>query len=157
MKEVDHQRHIKQSVIRQGGYSFKLSNQFSIGIPDLLIALPPFVPILAEVKTLGECGDDFSRQLGVSPKQKDELRKLVTPYRQYLRRDLRMGILLVHVVWQKQHRLIPLPWDAERLDGATVARVPELGKRQRGSNGEEPWYDMDYILSSIDTPTMKGI
>ena len=79
VKEVDHQRDIKDSVIRQGGYSFKMSNRFLIGVPDLYIAMPGFPVVLLEVKrnddyaTSGKAGhlrDDLTE------KQKSTLSKV---------------------------------------------------------------------------------
>lgn len=153
MKETDHQTQIKLSVLKQGGYAFKLSNQFTIGIPDLLIMLPPFVPCIAEVKTLGECVEDFDRKLDLSPKQKLEISKMNSVYAAAIPAiQPRVAFILVHLVWQKQHRLIPLPGGTERLTGHMVAGLGELGKRQRGSDGAPPWYEMRPLLNHLNIP-----
>lgn len=72
-RELDIQREICQSVRKDGGWARKLTNRFTIGIPDLLVALYPFVPCLLEVKDLGEVGEMFHRKLNVTEKQRHEL------------------------------------------------------------------------------------
>lgn len=151
MKETDHQTQIKLSVRRQGGYSFKLSNRFTIGIPDLLIALPPFAPCLAEVKDLGECVADFSRKLDVSPKQAYELKAMNEPYKEWGP----VGILLITLGLEGTGRiLVPLPQGTERLTGLMVATSTHFGKRQRGADSAPPWYDMMEILAMGRIPKL---
>lgn len=71
--ELKVQADIVKSVKADGGWAKKLSHRFVIGIPDLLIALYPTIPFLAEVKDLGEVGATFSRKVDTSPKQAHEL------------------------------------------------------------------------------------
>lgn len=154
MKETDHQTQIKLSVKRQGGYSFKLSNRFTIGIPDLLIALPPFVPCLAEVKDLGECVREFSRKLDVSPKQGHELKAINDAYISH-----RVAILLVTLHWQGEGQiLVPLPHHCRQLTGEMLRGGKDTiyYTRQRGQDSAPPWYDMQAVLEGINVAKVKG-
>jgi hypothetical protein len=72
-KELAVQAAIRKSVIADGGYSHKLTNQFTVGIPDLLVAMWPYIPCIVEVKDLGVVVDEFDRKLDVTPKQTHEL------------------------------------------------------------------------------------
>jgi len=79
VKEVDHQRDIKESAVREGGYSFKMSNRFLIGVPDLYIAVPGFPVVLLEAKR----NDDYATpgkaahlRDGLTEKQKSTLSKV---------------------------------------------------------------------------------
>jgi hypothetical protein len=79
VKEVDHQRDIKESAIREGGFSFKMSNRFLIGVPDLYIAMPGYPACLLEVKR----NDDYATpgvaghlRDGLTEKQKSTLSKV---------------------------------------------------------------------------------
>lgn len=78
--ELAFQTNIIKSVRRDGGYGRKMSNRFAIGVPDLLIGLQPFPPCYVECKDLGEVVDRFDRTLGVTPKQREEMRLLSEPY-----------------------------------------------------------------------------
>lgn len=138
MKETDLQFHIKSSVIKDGGYSKKLSNRFTIGIPDLVIILPPFAPCFAEVKELGECVEDFDRQIGVTDKQTHELNKMSAPYTKPsgvngILITPAVSLILVGLVWQGERRLVPLPRGSERLSAGLMADRTSLGKRGVGN------------------------
>lgn len=52
MNELDFQAELKKEVKKQGGYAFKMSNQFLVGIPDLFIKLPNFDTAIVECKLL---------------------------------------------------------------------------------------------------------
>lgn len=106
--ETDHQTDIRKSVLKLGGHSFKLTNRFTIGVPDLSIALPPFVPGLWEVKTLGAVADKFDRDIGLSAKQKDTLVRYQKGY------DEPVCGVLVHVIYQRIHRLYGFAFASER-------------------------------------------
>lgn len=156
MNEVDHQTNIKKSVILQGGYSFKLSNRFTIGIPDLLVMLPPFVPCLAEVKDLGECVPDFDRKLDVSPKQNLELVKMNAAY---VYKDpkftmMRVGFLLIIAKWQLMNIIVPLPQGTERLAASSLVEGVTFWKRIRGVDGGNPTYPMSSILNKVGVPRL---
>lgn len=78
-KELDLQRDICQSVREQGGYARKLTAQgmmATVGMPDLLLVVPGFVPCLSEVKRLGKVPPKFKRKLGFTDKQRYEMAKL---------------------------------------------------------------------------------
>lgn len=153
MKETDHQTQIKLSVKRQGGYAIKLSNRFTIGIPDLLIMLSPFVPLIAEVKDLGECVADFDRKLDVTPKQNDELKKMNAAY---MIHGIQVGILLVTLRWRGMQLLVPLPQGTERLSAQLMLGSLSWGSREQGRGGEQPWYDMRGLLTVCKIDTLTG-
>lgn len=50
MKELEAQSLVIDAVRSSGGFAFKMSNRFLIGIPDLLMQLPDFGTSLWEVK-----------------------------------------------------------------------------------------------------------
>jgi hypothetical protein len=144
-RELQEQADIKKSVRLDGGYSFKLSNRFTIGIPDLLIALPPFVPILAEVKDLAEWGDVRPRKLDVSPKQEYELNGLGSLYDMFGR----VSILLVALRRGRDHYLVGLPRDARVLLAPLPWDAPSVQKRQ--SKG---YYPLAPILQDLGVPRL---
>jgi hypothetical protein len=122
------QREIKQSVINAGGYSTKLSNKFTIGIPDLGIWLAPFVPTIAEVKDLGICVPKFSRQVDVTPKQSDTMKRMQQSYRP----EALLTVVLVHIRHRGLRRLVALPRTADRLTHEYEMANPWI---ERGSGG----------------------
>lgn len=113
-KELKLQSDIKTSVIRDKGFGIKLSHRFAIGVPDLLLALPPFAPCLVEVKDLGVVVDRFDRKLGVTPMQADTMRKMSGPYeRETWGRHT--ALVLVGFVHRGVHTLVALRRDMDRL------------------------------------------
>lgn len=111
--ELKHQTDIVDSVKRDGGNAFKMSNRFLIGVPDLAVALPPFAPCVIEVKDLGKVVDNFNRQLEVTPKQFDHMEKHSEPYEA---RGLgRVAFVAVHIFHRGEHRLVVMPYQADRL------------------------------------------
>jgi hypothetical protein len=129
------QREIKQSVINAGGYAVKLSNRFTIGIPDLGVWLAPFVPTIFEVKDLGECVAKFDRQLDVTPKQKDVMRRMQKSYDRPAGSYGNVCVTgtLVHIRHRGRRVLVALPYDAPRL--AWDYEEQGLGWIERGSGG----------------------
>lgn len=107
--EITQQREIKESVLALGGYAVKLTNRFTIGIPDLGIWLPSLCPVVCEVKDLGVVTDEFDRTLGVTPKQADVMRRISKPY------GSTVALVLVHALHRGERRLIALPHTATRL------------------------------------------
>ena len=132
--ELKLQAEICKSVVVQGGWAKKLTNQFTIGIPDLLISLPGLAPCLAEVKDFDVVGDKFDRKLDVSPKQRHELLTFnaVNPA---------TAVILVGLKWGNEHHLVCLPADAERLSDAYRGAAWGYTKRLPGLR-----YDMKEIL-----------
>ena len=54
----------KRSVTRDKGFSLSLAAPMVVGIPDLFVAMPGYIPILLEAKWLGELKkDNFSRKV----------------------------------------------------------------------------------------------
>lgn len=155
MDEVEHQTNIKLAVRRQGGYSFKLSNQFTIGIPDLFIALPPFVPCVAEVKDLKEVYERFDLQLQVTPKQDHELKSINGAYEEWYRhmdRRYHIGFLLVVFKWMGKHRIVALPQGTKRLSAKELAFTVPMWDRIPGADGAPPSYNMRDILTHMGVP-----
>lgn len=135
MKETDLQFHIKKSIIKDGGYCKKLTNHFTIGIPDLLIRHPNFAPIVAEVKELGECVDKFDRQLDVTPKQGENLLG-IAPY----------SCLLVGLEWRGQRHLVGLVHLERRLDHKMLEDWPE----RRTTKAVGNYYNLYQIFNGLN-------
>jgi hypothetical protein len=141
-KELNLQRDIKKSAIRDGGSGFKLSNRFSVGIPDLHLSLPSFAPCIVEVKDLGECVPSFDRQLDVTPKQRHTMNQLNAPYAPIGP----VSFLLVGLTWQKERFLVVLPAHTERLSahqlqGPLRAGSMVTGRATGGYYGLRPLWD----------------
>lgn len=118
-KELDLQSKIKASARKDGGYGQKMSNRFSIGIPDLLIGLPPFVPCYAEVKDFGTVAEQFNRQVDTTPKQRLEMARFSNPYQAAITPytpNRHASLVLVGIIHRGRHRLVALSHGAERLD-----------------------------------------
>ncbi|KKN51106.1 hypothetical protein LCGC14_0626160 [marine sediment metagenome] len=49
-KELDVQALLVKTVRDMGGFAYKLSNRFKVGVLDLLVQLPPYPTVLIEVK-----------------------------------------------------------------------------------------------------------
>ena len=154
-RELAHQTDIRKSVIKDGGYGLKLSNRFAVGIPDLLICLPPFAPCILEVKDLGECVDDFDRKLGVTPLQGETMRRISQPYEDfqhpYTPHRCTTGVL-VHVIHQREHRLVALPRRTERLTAAYTLDPASFGKRQVGG-----YYALEPLLDHLGIIKMNNM
>jgi hypothetical protein len=152
-KELDLQTKIKKSARTQAGYGQKMSNRFSIGIPDLLIGLPPFIPCYAEVKDLGVVVDKFDRQLDVTPKQYLEMKRFSEPYEEACTPytpHRRAACVMVGFVHRGHHRLAVLPRDAERISAAYEATVTTWVERQPGG-----FYDIRALLNGIGIVRMS--
>lgn len=154
MKEIEVQTEIKQSVRADGGYCHKLTNAYTVGIPDLLIALPPFAPCVIEVKDLKEVTTGFDRVLGVTPKQRYELRQISEVYNDLDRpldqhRPTFSGIF-VHAVWKGEHYITSLPYRAERHMGSLLADSVLTRKRElRGPSGKRwRYWDVRGLLEA---------
>ena len=114
--ELEVQSKIIMSVRKDGGYARKASNRFMIGIPDLVIALPPFAPCMVEVKDFGVVTDDFDRKVGVTPKQSYEMMLISKAYEDAnLGRTAFVAVSLVH---KGKHRLVLAPHNIQRLSHA---------------------------------------
>lgn len=136
--ETDLQRDIRQSVRRQGGYCIKLSNRFTIGVPDLLIALAPFAPCYVEVKKLGKCVLGFDRQLDVTPKQGHELRGLSDQY------PAPLSFIFVGVEWNSKDWVYGGYHAERRLMGDTLNRTMRKVPRQVGG-----FYNVRHLLTTL--------
>jgi len=148
MKETDIQAQIKKSVRLDGGYCHKLTNAFTVGIPDLLIALPPFAPCVIEIKSLNYCGGQFDRKIEVTPKQRHELFQISEVYNNVDRpldqlRPTFSGIF-VHTYVNKTHYLTGLPYRAERHTAVLLADAARTRKRGSGE-----YWDIRPLLEAI--------
>lgn len=116
-KELGLQANIRKSA----DYGLKLSNRFTLGVPDLLLVIAPFVPCIVEVKDLGPVVDNFDRQLAVTPLQDETMRRINAPYHEVFNRQIfdcprRLpSFLLVGLQHHGEHRLVVLPAHTERL------------------------------------------
>lgn len=76
MRELGYQRWVVNSARKSKvnpGYALKISHQTAVGIPDLLVSLPGYVPCLLECKWLGRVSGGFSRKIKLTDKQRLEL------------------------------------------------------------------------------------
>lgn len=108
-KELDLQTKIWKSAKQDGGYGRKISHKFAIGIPDLLLALPPFAPCLAEIKDMGEVVNKFDKQFDITEKQSEELKRFSEPYEKSMTiytPNKQSSIVLVGVKHRKDFRLV---------------------------------------------------
>lgn len=128
-RELAIQTDIKKSVIAQGGYALKLSNRFTIGVPDLGIWLAPFVPVVIEVKDLGVVVDNFHLQIGVTPKQTDTMLRMNAGYATPV-----TGMFL-HAVHMGEHRLYWAPRSATRI---RALDMPFFVRREPGGRYNIP-------------------
>lgn len=140
MKEIDHQRQLVLSVKAQGGYALKLSNRFTIGVPDLLVMHPLFAPCLIEVKDLGECNDIFSRQIDVTSKQRHTMERMAMVYDDSPHPP---AFVVVTLMWKKARIMVPAPFDIERLSSASLLS----GDRLQVGRTTGGLYDMGTLLA----------
>lgn len=73
MKELDFQRHLVKAALAQGGYAFKMSHRFLVGIPDLFVKLPSYPTTLIECK-MGTINARREVSVDLTPKQRKSLR-----------------------------------------------------------------------------------
>lgn len=142
-KETDLQRDIRKSVVKLGGYAIKLSNRFTIGVPDLLIALAPFAPCYAEVKKLDKCAPFFDRQLDVTPKQRHELKSMSDQY------AAPVSFIFVGVEWDGDRYLYGGYNNEDRLTGAMMRITDSKVPRETGG-----FYNIAHLLKSMGAGRM---
>lgn len=104
--ELALQREIVKSVKREGGFAWKTASSMQVGVLDIIAALPGFKSAFyIEVKDLGEVIDGFSRDIGLSAKQKITLNTV-----NHLRTTSKYEFGLVSVVlvgfWQNGNRYL---------------------------------------------------
>lgn len=108
MNELGWQRKIIKSVRDQGGYGKKWSTQMTVGVPDLVLALPDVGLFLMEVKLFTGAKDRFSRKVDTTPKQRLELGRFI--------KGGGLAVVGVVVNWEKRgNYLVALPPDVEHL------------------------------------------
>src|SRR5688500_3583550 len=128
IKEVDWQYNIIKSARAQGGYGGKWSSSVQVGKPDLILRVPGVTPgVLMEVKLLKNIpvSGVFDRQLDVTAKQREELRK----------HHEAEGVSCVGVVVYYKPtnvHLVVLPWEAERLTSGYLEGRSAHRKAQSG-------------------------
>lgn len=128
--ELSVQADLVKSVRKDGGWARKLSHQFMIGLPDLLVGMYPFAPFLAEVKDLGQVSENFRRKIDVSEKQRYELQQFNESYRVGLDQDTLgnageryASVLLVGWARGRTRWVAMLPWDTIHIDSGQVHAV----------------------------------
>jgi hypothetical protein len=147
------QTNIRKSVIREGGYGFKMSNRFLVGVVDLFIALPPYAPCVVEVKDLGTVVDKFSIKLEITPKQAEFMEHVSKPYEDAMTRytpSRRAACVLVALKHRGQHRLVVLPRDAQRLDHTYEASTDAWTERAVGGH-----YDVKKLFNTVGMLLIK--
>jgi hypothetical protein len=144
--ELQVQTNMIKSARQQGGYGRKLSNRFTVGIPDLLVGIFPFVPALVEVKDLGVVVDTFDRQLEVTPKQADEMKRMSQPYESMVtefspwRCTAFVAVALVH---RGKHRLVAVKRHVDRLSHTYEGDLPWVPRQTGGT------YDLLRLMEGI--------
>lgn len=136
-KELVLQSNIVKSVRDQGGHARRWVDKFQVGMPDTIICLPPFVPAICEVKDLGDVGATFSRLIGITPKQQEELRRWDVPYSDYqsvYAYGRHSAFILVGWTNEGQHYLTALGRTQDRLawDGSGTFVKRETGGKYPG-------------------------
>lgn len=74
--EIIWQRRIIKSVKNEGGWGRKWATQMTVGVPDLILALPHFGMFCAEVKLYQDAVEGWNRRTGVTEKQRHEINKI---------------------------------------------------------------------------------
>lgn len=148
-KENVFQRDIVKSVIAQGGHARKQSHAFSVGIPDLMIRMPGFTAIEAEVKRMEDLQVGFSRSLrgvgpsAVTPKQLLELNRAnaASP-------DGLVAFVFVILRWrdEKPNTLVALSPSQIYLTDAMIGQHPHCVAQVGGR------YDIRQLLEDLDVP-----
>lgn len=69
IKETDLQTELKNAVIDAGGYAYKQSNRFLVGVLDLFVQLPPRPTVILEVKYEKSPRKDGRVKVDLSPHQ----------------------------------------------------------------------------------------
>lgn len=81
MNEREFQRCLVQESERAGGYAFKMSNRFMVGVPDLFIKIPDFPVVLLEckmgrpVRNVHYPSSRFTSSTGVTAQQARHLKR----------------------------------------------------------------------------------
>lgn len=148
--ETEYQLEIKKSVIAQGGFAFKLSNTYTVGVPDLGIWLPPFAPLVAEVKVIRECGDKFRREIATTPKQDQFMADVSGRYEAL--GFFSVAFVLVVVEWEdsKKRHLIGVPRTETHITHGMITGRPSVS--ERGVGGA---WDMKQIINTLPLGTMR--
>lgn len=148
--ENKYQRDIVLSAIKQGGHARKQSHRFAIGIPDLLIRMPGFTAVEAEVKLVKDVMPGFERSLrdksacAVTPKQLAELNKInaASP-------DGMVAWVFVVVRWrdkQKMPILVALPPSADSVSADMIRHGPWVPGAKGG------FFDIATLFKAMDIP-----
>lgn len=126
MKELDFQKRVIDLIREEGGYGYKLSNRFKVGIPDLLIAAPLKGVVFFECKCLNEVGERFDKKTGITPIQQEHLNKLNST------QDHPIGCQLIFLVHKGEERAVvwPAHWGKMTSDYEKDVRIWE-GRQPR--------------------------
>lgn len=133
--ELVMQTNIVNSIRKDGGYARRLVDKYALGLLDLFVGLPPFVPTLIEAKHLGVVGGPFDRKIPLRAKQEVEINKLNDPY---IVEALRTRVLgspakggtVIFVGWTSKlghHYLTAMPGIARRIDSEKLPLVVQRG------------------------------
>lgn len=141
-QELSLQTHIRKSVEADGGYARKLSHKFSVGIPDLFVALPPFAPGIIEVKDLSDVADKFDKLINITPMQTHHLLEAQKGYWGHY--GVRVSGILVRIIHRAEHRLVALPPGTERLSYQYQDDPACWTKREKGG-----YYAIKGLLTAI--------
>lgn len=152
-RELDVQAKVCKSAKRDGGYGRKISHKFVVGIPDLLVCLPPFAPCVIEMKDLGPVTALFDRQLAVTPKQALEMERISKPYEVHPRLPgpPATACVLVALVHRGEHRLVVADREADRLSHTYELDTGRWVPREPGG-----YYDLKPLLQWAGIGRIQG-
>lgn len=76
VKEIDLQTELKEAAISYGGYSYKMSNRFLVGVLDLYVQLPSRPTVILEVKYVNKMPRDGMVKVGLSSHQERSIKSM---------------------------------------------------------------------------------
>ena len=139
-QEIKHQSDIVHSVRKDGGYARKISSQFQVGLPDLLVHLPGFAPCVIEVKKIDSIKNEkFSRQFD-HPTTDKQLLDLKTFNDSNALRG-QSSFIVVAIEHMKFRRLVICKFSETRLTNDYASDLNRWVDRQPGR-----YYDMKQLL-----------
>lgn len=139
MKELSFQTEVLKSVRLSGGFGQKIAHRFKAGVPDLLVAMPKIGLVLLECKALGEVGDKFSRNTGVTVIQQEIMAKYNLP------QECPVAAQLVYLVHHGEPRAVVWP--------ANSAKINSNYEKEQGiwvvRSKREPHWDVAKLASAV--------
>lgn len=151
--ELGEQTHVINSVRAVGGYGRKISHRFAVGIPDLLLVVPGYVPGIWEMKDMGFWNTDTERQVETTLKQRLELKEFsaacmgnLAPLGTYVPTYTACGVLITY----KEGRERYLTICGHGTESIRKKQFPTI-VRETG-----PLYRVDRLFNAFGVEKWKG-